>query len=177
MTLYAVSDDLNDILDLLIPIVFIMYDHPLHSPNLSETDLKAYRRSCGPIRHRHSLIEMSEHDPHLVRLLLTRIERRLLQEVLCTVESVISVPSAVDTLAAPTLPSPPVTPVKRFTPTRHQIPQAKVPSHLRPNYVPLDQFIVLLVQSAKVRPSALLHAVIILERLKQKLPRMAMGSQ
>lgn len=153
-----------------------MSSHALHSPNISEAELKAYRCSRGVIRHRHSLIEMAEHDSHLVRFLQTRIQWKFLQEVVWTVESVINVPSVADTQTAPTLPSPPVTPIKRFTPVGRQAPVVKLPSHLRPHYYPLDQFVLHLVQAAKVRPAALLHTVIILERLREKLPRMAMGS-
>lgn len=146
--------------------------HALHSPNITKAELQAYLAAPAPVRHRHSLVEVSEHDPHLVNYLLSPPDPRLVQELIKTTERVIRIPS--DSLAPGAPITPPVTPIRSAS-RQQQQQKVPIPVHLSPKWRPLEQFVVRLIQTSGVRVATLAYALIILDRLKEKLPSLAQG--
>ncbi|KAG8828167.1 hypothetical protein FRC19_009251 [Serendipita sp. 401] len=144
--------------------------HLLHSPNLTRAELRAYLVTPLPLRHRHSLIEQAKHNPFLIKYLssVSPLDRHLCGEILRTVENVIRVPG-VDAL-----PTPPVTPIRSLAQNQQRAPQT-VTTHLSPRWKPLNVFIVRLIKDSKVRAPTLCYTLIVLDRLKAKLPDVAQG--
>ncbi|PVF95717.1 hypothetical protein CPB86DRAFT_799454 [Serendipita vermifera] len=153
-----------------------MPSHPLHSPNISQEELWAYYRTRSSPRHKRSLIEVSLHDKALVKFLSGPITYRFVDELVKTAASVIQIPS--DTPPPTNLPTPPVTPV-RNTFSRGQQRQSRnvapSPSRLHPNWKPLDEFVLDLIISSKISNSNLAHALVTLDRLRERLPQTAQG--
>lgn len=148
-----------------------MPSHVTRSPHVSK---------AVSTRHRHSLVDTSEHDPYLVIFLLSPISHSLVQELIKTTERVIRIPS--DSLTPGALITPPVTPVKATLSQQQQrgnapVKPAPVPVHLSSKWKPLDQFVIRLIQASNVRVATLSYALIVLDRLKEKLPPLAQGKQ
>ena len=152
-----------------------MSTHALHSPNLSKAELRRYYRTPLPSRHPHSLIEIAEHDLALVRYLAGPVDPTLISELVRTARDVINVPEQ------EALPTPPSTPLKSLS--RQQQQQARsgrahlvgLPPVLNPEWRPLEQFIPKLINSSKVGIPTLCYTLLVLERLKAKLPPQAQG--
>jgi hypothetical protein len=106
--------------------------------------------------------------------LLSPISYSLVQELVKTTERVIRIPS--DSLAPGAPITPPVTPVKsNLSQQQGNAPVKPTPVHLSPKWKPLDQFVIRLIQSSNVRVATLSYALIVLDRLKEKLPPLAQG--
>ncbi|KAG8817074.1 hypothetical protein FRC17_000055 [Serendipita sp. 399] len=126
--------------------------HPLHSPNLTEAELRAYFQTPLPLRHRHSLIELDKHDTLLVRYLIKPIDSRLFHELLRTVESVIRIPNV-----SGALPTPPVTPIKSLAQHQQQTQKRSHPpaTQLNSEWRPLPEFMVDIIRNSKARVTTL----------------------
>ncbi|CAG7848179.1 SubName: Full=Related to cyclin (C-terminal) {ECO:0000313/EMBL:CCA73806.1} [Serendipita indica DSM 11827] len=121
-----------------------MPSHALHSPNLSRAELCRYYRSPVRRRHPHSLVELTEHDPALVRYLAAPLEPALVVELIKAVRDMIKVPEQ------EVLPTPPSTPLKSLSkqqqeeegvqdPNANSDYRAGWPPVLNPQWLPLEQ--------------------------------------
>jgi hypothetical protein len=135
-----------------------------------------YHTHSSP-RHEGSLVEVSLHNKGLVKFLDGPVKYRFIDELVKTAKAVIQIPS--DTPSV-NLPTPPVTPV-RNTFSRNQQRQSRnaapLPSHLHPNWRPLYDFVVDIITVSKTGNSNLVHALIILDRLRERLPPSAQGKR
>lgn len=115
------------------------------------------------------------HDPALLDLLRRPVSREMITYVAQKTTSVIVVEEA-------PLPTPPHTPLKQTfaEQQQQQIQQGEAGYFSRAagtwmGLPPLEEFITRLVESANVQTPTLLATIIYLERLREKLPKMAKG--
>lgn len=157
-----------------------MPSHALHSPNLSRAELCRYYRSPVRRRHPHSLVELTEHDPALVRYLAAPLEPALVVELIKAVRDMIKVPEQ------EVLPTPPSTPLKSLSkqqqeeegvqdPNANSDYRAGWPPVLNPQWLPLEQFVPWIIASSKVRVPTLCYTLLVLERLGSRFPPHAQG--
>lgn len=152
-----------------------MPGHALHSPNIAKAEMRSYPSTRFPARNKYSLVEASEHDPHLVKYLLSPLDPRLVQELIRTTEKAIRIPSDSPITGGPL--TPPITPTKN-THTHQSHPSTKgssLPIHMSSKWKPLDKFIIRLIEASNVRVATLVYTLIVLDRLREKLPPLAQG--
>jgi hypothetical protein len=148
-----------------------MSSHALHSPNITAEELAAYYAAPVPERSRHSLIEMSNHNPSLLNFLAAPLDGWLIRELVRSAASVIPMPKNANSKTL----TPPATPAKGTFAHQQRQQQARTqPSS--PADVPLERFIVVICKNSKARVRTLAYALLVLDRLREKLPPMAQGT-
>lgn len=145
--------------------------------SLNAEKLQACFDAPNPLRHPYSLIDVAQHDAALVQLVGSKVSLNLVRLLIKAAENVIRISNDAGQPAA--LPSPPITPVKGTFEQQQAAPSPATQAHIftHPNWCPLDQFILRLIQASKANMGTLLATLVYLHRLKLKLPPMAQGEQ
>jgi hypothetical protein len=147
-----------------------MSSHALHSPNITAEELAAY---AGPLpeRNRHSLIEISNYNPSLLKFLAAPPDSRLTRELARSAASVLPMPKDVNHKTL----TPPVTPAKgKFAQEqkqRYTLAQSSTPAN-----VPLERFVAMVCKSSNISARTLTYALLVLDRPREKLPPTAQGT-
>lgn len=134
--------------------------------------MMAYYAFRTPARHKHSLVERSLHDQDLLSFFEAPIDIYFVRELVKTAESVIRIHDAPVNRAP--LPTPPITPVKGNF--RHRQPPSVVSPYAHPKWRPLEQFIIRVISKSNVCSMTLAYALIVLDRVRDRLPPMAQGT-
>ncbi|KAG8852358.1 hypothetical protein FRB96_008704 [Tulasnella sp. 330] len=125
--------------------------------------------------HPGSLLPKDQHNGQLVTLMRQPVDLRMIRHICTQVEAVIVIDDKGDVKgAANSLPSPPVTPTKGTFPADIKAPAAPAPAQT-PSIPTLEEFIILLVKRSNVQATTLLCTLVYLEKLKNKLPKIAKG--
>ena len=119
---------------------------------------------CEP-RHPASLAPISTHNPALLDLLRGRVTAEMLAYVVEQAATVVPCRAAVDT----GLYTPPATPNKPS-------PQSVSPVETAPAFIALDKFIAGVVRHSHVQAPTLLCSLVLLDRLRARLPAVAKGA-
>ncbi|KAA1465938.1 hypothetical protein DENSPDRAFT_810508 [Dentipellis sp. KUC8613] len=120
-------------------------------------------------RHPASLSLTSSHNPRLLKLVRQNVSYDMVLYVARQAARVIPVADDTQNLPAggsSALPTPPQTPMRTNFPDQPQTPGG---------LMPLEDFIVQIIQSSNVQVPTLLTTLIYLQRLRMKLPKMAKG--
>lgn len=130
-------------------------------------------------RHPGSLIPKDQHNPQLVWLMQQSVGSAMIRHIVSEVENVIVIDESAPSIKAAlsSLPSPPVTPTKGSFSDASSTPGAESQQPSTPPIPTLEEFILLLCQRSNVQASTLLTTLIYLNKLKNKLPKMAKGGQ
>jgi hypothetical protein len=148
-----------------------MSGYALHSPNVTAEELAAYYAAPLPERNRHSLIEVSNHNISLLEFLAAPLDSRLTRELARSAASVIAMPKNANSKTL----TPPATPAKGTFAQGQKQQQARTHA-FSPADVPLERFVVVVCMNSKSPVRTLLYALLVLDRLREKLPPMAQGT-
>lgn len=144
--------------------------HALHSPNITAEELAHYYETPLPKRNRNSLIEDSNHDTSLLKYLAVPVDIQLIRALAKSAATVIPMPKNTRSTLTP-----PATPAKgTFAQQQQQKQQARTPP-VNPADVPLENFVYVVIKDSKVKVRTLVYTLLVLDRLRDKLPPMAQG--
>lgn len=145
----AVTDVILDNLDVKMLSTSDMLVDALQSLDIGST------MTLAP-GHSQSLVEFSEHDPRLVTSLISPLDPVLTQELVKATENVVPISTMLQ-------------------PSTQVLATSPAPVHLLPIWKSFDLFVAHLVRNSNVSVAVIAFALIILDRLKEKLPVSTQG--